>query len=61
MARPLRLEFSGAVYYLMSRGNAREDIVLDDRDRTQVLTFLAHVASRRARVVNAALAVVGPR
>lgn len=37
------------------------DIILDARERTQVLTFLAHVASRRARVVNAALAVVGPR
>lgn len=43
MARPLRLEFPGAVYHVTSRGNARQDIVADDRDRTQFLTLLAHV------------------
>jgi len=34
MARPLRLEFPGAVYHVTSRGNARQDMVADDRDRT---------------------------
>lgn len=43
MARPLRLEFSEAGYHVTSRGNARRDIVLDDRDRAQFLTLLAHV------------------
>ena len=33
MARPLRIELAGAVYHVMSRGNARQDIVLDDADR----------------------------
>ena len=46
MARPLRLEFSGAVYHVTSRGNARHDIVRDDRDRTQCLTLLAPVVDR---------------
>ena len=46
MARPLRLEFSGAVYHVTSRGNARQDIVVDDRDRSQFLTLLAHVVDR---------------
>lgn len=46
MARPLRIEFSGAVYHVTSRGNARQDIVRDDRDRTQFLTLLAHVIDR---------------
>jgi putative transposase len=46
MARPLRLEFPGAVYHVTSRGNARQDIVADDRDRTQFLTLLAHVIDR---------------
>ncbi len=27
MARPLRLEFAGALYHVTSRGNGREDIV----------------------------------
>ena len=46
MARPLRLEFPGAVYHLTSRGNARLDIVADDRDRAQFLTLMAHVVDR---------------
>jgi putative transposase len=46
MARPLRLEFSGAVYHVTSRGNARQPIVDDDRDRSQWLTLLAHVVDR---------------
>lgn len=46
MARPLRLEFPGAVYHVTSRGNARQDIVADDRDRSQFLALLAHVVDR---------------
>jgi putative transposase len=46
MARPLRLSFPGAVYHVTSRGNARHDIVADDRDRSQWLSFLAHVVDR---------------
>lgn len=46
MARPLRLEFPGAVYHVTSRGNARQDIVADDRDRQQWLSVLAHVTER---------------
>ncbi len=46
MARPLRLEYSGAVYHVTSRGNARQDIVLNDRDRPLFLDRLAHVIDR---------------
>lgn len=46
MARPLRLEYSGAVYHVTSRGNARQDIMVDDQDRTTFLTLLAHVVDR---------------
>ena len=46
MARPLRIEYPGAVYHVTSRGNARQDIVADDRDRSQWLTLLAHVVDR---------------
>ena len=46
MARPLRLSFPGAVYHVTSRGNARQDIVADDRDRSQWLRLLAHVVDR---------------
>ena len=33
MPRKLRLPFEGAIDHVMSRGNARRDIVADDRDR----------------------------
>lgn len=46
MARPLRLEYRGAVYHVTSRGNARRDIVHDDRDRMLFLGRLAHVIDR---------------
>jgi len=32
MTRPLRLEYEGALYHVTSRGNAREDIFLDDNE-----------------------------
>ena len=34
MARPLRIEFSGAVYHVMARGNARQRIFLVNSDLT---------------------------
>ena len=40
MARPLRLEFPGAVYHLTARGNARQDVFLDDADRARFLALL---------------------
>jgi len=30
MARPLRIEFEGALYHVIARGNARSDIFFDD-------------------------------
>ena len=41
MARPLRIEFPGAVYHITSRGNARQDIFTDDDDRTDFLERLS--------------------
>ncbi|MDF0665015.1 MAG: transposase [Nitrospira sp.] len=46
MARPLRIEFPGALYHMTARGNARQDIFLDDEDRQRFLVVLAHVVSR---------------
>jgi REP element-mobilizing transposase RayT len=47
MARPLRLEFPGAVYHVTSRGIERRAIVRDDRDRARWLDLLDTVATRR--------------
>jgi putative transposase len=46
MARPLRLEFSGAIYHLTSRGNARQKVFFSDADRELFLATLAGVVSR---------------
>ena len=46
MTRPLRIEYSGAVYHVTSRGNARNTIVADDQDRLQFLAVLEHVVKR---------------
>lgn len=42
MARPLRLEFPGALYHITARGNAQQPIFLDDRDRQQFTRLLGH-------------------
>ena len=46
MARPLRVEFPGAVYHVTSRGNARQAIFLDKDDRESFLGVLSSVAAR---------------
>jgi len=46
MARPLRLEFEGAVYHITSRGNALGDIFFADSDRERFLQILSAVVDR---------------
>jgi len=46
MARPLRIEFEGAVCHITSRGNAREKIFLDDEDRSVFLATLGETVDR---------------
>ncbi len=46
MARPLRIEFAGALYHITSRGNASEDIYQDDEDRSVFLELLARACER---------------
>ncbi|MCL5774370.1 MAG: transposase [Firmicutes bacterium] len=46
MARPLRLEFPGAVYHITSRGNEKKNIFVDDYDRKRFLAVLASVVEK---------------
>jgi putative transposase len=46
MARPLRIEFPGAVYHVTSRGDRREPIYRDDVDRLSQLAVLAQAMDR---------------
>ncbi len=46
MARPLRIEFPGAVYHVTARGDRREPIFVDDEDRRALLRVSAQGLSR---------------
>lgn len=46
MARPLRIEFAGALYHITSRGDRREAVFEDDEDREAFLGVLAEVVDR---------------
>lgn len=53
MARPLRIEFSGALYHVTSRGNERKPIYLEDEDFERFLTVLSEVCERYNWVIHA--------
>lgn len=46
MARPLRIEFAGALYHVTARGNDRQNIYLDDDDRREFLDLLYQTCDR---------------
>jgi len=46
MARPLRIEFGGAIYHVTSRGNACQKVFFSDADRELFLSTLAGVVRR---------------
>ena len=46
MARPIRIEYPGAVYHVTTRGNARMAVFVDDADRMRFLEILEDVIKR---------------
>ena len=46
MARPLRVEYPGAFYHVINRGNAGGDIFKSLRDREKFLEYLEAATSR---------------
>ncbi len=53
MARPLRLEFAGALCHVMSRGNGREDIYRREGDGRMFVDVMAAVWERYNWTVHA--------
>ena len=51
MARPLRIEFPGAIYHVTSRGDRRETIFEDDEDRRAFLAVVGQAMDRFDAVV----------
>jgi REP element-mobilizing transposase RayT len=46
MARPLRIEFLGAVYHITTRGNEKKTIFRNDQDRERFIEILSLVIKR---------------
>ena len=48
MSRPWRIEYEGALYHLLSRGNERSDIFMSDKDRSSFLDAVDEMSERFA-------------
>jgi putative transposase len=46
MSRAWRIEFDGAIYHVLSRGNEQRDIFTDDEDRLLFLKLMGEMADR---------------
>ena len=53
MARSLRVEYAGAYYHVMARGNRREEIFLDEEDRRFFLKAVSEVCAQTGWRVHA--------
>jgi REP element-mobilizing transposase RayT len=53
MARKLRVEYPGAIYHVMNRGDRREPIFRDDEDRGRFLTALGEACGKTGWRVHA--------
>ncbi len=53
MARPLRIEYEGALYHVLSRGDRREAIFFDEADRAEFLHALEQVCGKTGWQVHA--------
>lgn len=46
MARPWRIEFEGALYHVLSRGNEQKNIFWNNEDRVSFLNCLGEMSAR---------------
>ena len=53
MPRKIRVEYPGAIYHVLSRGDRREEIFLDDVDRQDFLKTLAEAGQKTGWQVHA--------
>jgi putative transposase len=52
MPRAPRIEFAGAIYHVMNRGDHLEPIVLDERDRSSFVRTLGEAAESAGWVLH---------
>ncbi len=53
MARQLRIEFTGAFYHITSRGNLRDAVFFDDKDRERFIEILCKTKERYGYLLHA--------
>ena len=53
MARKLRLEYAGAIYHVMNRGDRREPIFKDDEDRQRFISTLGEACAKTGWQIHA--------
>jgi putative transposase len=53
MARKLRVEYPGAIYHVMNRGDRREPIFRDEEDRRRFITTLGEACAKTGWQVHA--------
>ena len=53
MARKLRVEYPGAIYHAMNRGDRREPIFKDDLDRRRFVETLSELCTKTSWQVHA--------
>ena len=46
MPRKLRIQYPGAVYHVMNRGDRRENIFVDEKDREKFLETLGQTSEK---------------
>jgi putative transposase len=44
--RPWRIQFENAIYHLTARGNSRQAIFLDDKDKASFIELLSRASAR---------------
>jgi REP element-mobilizing transposase RayT len=52
MARPLRVEYPGAYYHVINRGNNQEKIFLSDRDKEKFIEYLGKAYERFSIIIH---------
>jgi putative transposase len=53
MARQVRIQFQGAVYHVMARGDRRENIIGGDKDRRMFIETLDEACEKTGWLVHA--------
>ncbi len=52
MARPLRIEYSGAFYHVTSRGNDGQTVFKLERDKERFLSYLDQASKKFKAVIH---------